>query len=541
MFRYSYHFLRRLPRLTVMDGTNLRSFLRRVGRQAWQGVAERRSLLPLPPGVTHLVLSSAGRAGARLRRSATLLSTSPERHRPRTPFHTLVPSLTALLLVATALPTSAGPFSPGKGGLAETGIADAGVPGFAGPDGEGSTGTGNYINPVFFDWADSVATYIPSDVLGPYAFDGIGRPPNYPFDYGDPTQALGPVTGSVVDIVSLGDMDATEIEAHGNDPASNPTGSITVRLAEPIQNLSGADFATFENAMVAQYSAGGGINAGLMGAELGYVEVSTDGTHFVRFPSEFLNPAPGGSQAYLSQDVSNIYNLAGKHANGYVASWGTPFDLSDLSEAPLVLSGTVDLNDIRYIRIVDIPGDGSFTDHIGNPIYDQWVTWGSGGFDLEAVGVISRPIEFHQWPQLENIPDPEQRDPDDDPDEDGWSNLEECALAMIPWIKDPAPLALEFETADGNLTGYFSFVRDERLRGVTYEVWASSNMKSWDCIATSTDGAPMEAMPGFTPDISESSLPSLNSVGVLRCVRIRNSDTSESPSKQFYQLRITQS
>jgi hypothetical protein len=40
------------------------------------------------------------------------------------------------------------------------------------------------------------------------------------------------------------------------------------------------------------------------------------------------------------------------------------------------------------VRIVDIAGDGSTTDSAGNGIYDSWVTWGSGGLDVDAVGVV---------------------------------------------------------------------------------------------------------------------------------------------------------
>ena len=67
--------------------------------------------------------------------------------------------------------------------------------------------------------------------------------------------------------------------------------------------------------------------------------------------------------------------------------------------------GTVDIDDIRYVRIVDIPGSGDYFDNATsyiNPqsspvwdyyesshaVYDAWVTWDSGGFDLEAVGVL---------------------------------------------------------------------------------------------------------------------------------------------------------
>ena len=44
---------------------------------------------------------------------------------------------------------------------------------------------------------------------------------------------------------------------------------------------------------------------------------------------------------------------------------------------------------IRWVRVVDVVGDGSCTDSFGNVIYDPYPTIGSGGFDLEAVGVIN--------------------------------------------------------------------------------------------------------------------------------------------------------
>jgi hypothetical protein len=143
-----------------------------------------------------------------------------------------------------------------------------------------------------------------------------------------------------------------------------------------------------------------------MFAELGFVEVSTNGTDFARFPSSYLN-YPNANRttmvdnkidldgngtlegtSYLTQDVSNIYNLVGKHANAYSASWGTPFNLDDLAGHPLVMDGIVDLNQINFVRIVDIAGNGAQTDSLGHPIYDAWVTWGSGGLDFEALGVI---------------------------------------------------------------------------------------------------------------------------------------------------------
>ena len=64
---------------------------------------------------------------------------------------------------------AAGPYSAGFDDPAKT---DAPIPGFTGPDGEGKArlATGpttvinarNFVNPLFFAWADSVASYAPA-------------------------------------------------------------------------------------------------------------------------------------------------------------------------------------------------------------------------------------------------------------------------------------------------------------------------------------------------------------------------------------------
>src|SRR4051812_32025020 len=114
---------------------------------------------------------------------------------------------------------------------------------------------------------------------------------------------------------SLGDLDATQI-ANGDSP-----GYLTVTFPHGVRNGAGADFAMFENGFAF------GSPNGLF-AELAYVEVSTNGTNFARFPSISTNTSPvTGSGAFAGFDTSNIYNLAGKHASGF----GTPFDLNDLS------------------------------------------------------------------------------------------------------------------------------------------------------------------------------------------------------------------
>jgi len=138
--------------------------------------------------------------------------------------------------------------------------------------------------------------------------------------------------------------------------------------------------------------------------ELGYVEVSSNGSDFVRFPAVSLTAVQVGP--YGTIEISDIHNFAGKHPNANGLCTGTPFDLSDIAGDPLVADGTVDINDIRYVRIVDIPGSGDFLDEAeefidpatwpiwGNyagahAVYDAWWTFGSGGIDVEAVGVLN--------------------------------------------------------------------------------------------------------------------------------------------------------
>ena len=196
----------------------------------------------------------------------------------------------------------------------------------------------------------------------------------------------GSTTISNTGVNSLGDLDATEI-ANNVQP-----GYLTVTFPKTIRNGTGPDFAVFENGFAF------GTPNGLF-AEFAYVEVSTDGTNFARFPSIFTNTAPvTGSGAFAGFDVSNVYNLAGKHASGF----GTPFNLDDLSTDPLVVGSLVDLNHIQFVKLVDIPGNGAFKDSQNNPILDNWLTTGSGGFDFRlpvgqgigAINVVPEPTAF---------------------------------------------------------------------------------------------------------------------------------------------------
>ena len=239
------------------------------------------------------------------------------------------------------------------------------------------------INPIFRDWVTSVVSYEPA--------------PGVSALRGDPNKALGEATGDYLDVVSLGDLDQGQIGQ------GVPPGQITLSFSDTISDCNGYDFVVFENGLVSLINTGGGSIRGQMFAELGYVEVSSNGVDFVRFPSVSLTAGLVGM--YGTIEISDLYNLVGKHPNGNGVCTGTAFDLSEIAGEGDVVSGVVDINNINYVRIVDIPGSGDFEDeavkHIevsswpawdyyanNHSIYDAWLTFDSGGVDLEAVGIL---------------------------------------------------------------------------------------------------------------------------------------------------------
>ena len=155
-------------------------------------------------------------------------------------------------------------------------------------------------------------------------------------------------------------------------------GMATVTFRSPICNREGPDFAVFENGFENSQS------PGFWFLELGFVEVSSDGENFFRFPaySNTQTLAQLGSMGCI--DPSQIHNLASK----YGAMYGTPFDLDEVPDNPLL-----DKDNITHVRIVDVVGciDPEYAtyDCQGNPVNDPWPTaFASGGMDLDAVGVI---------------------------------------------------------------------------------------------------------------------------------------------------------
>ena len=195
--------------------------------------------------------------------------------------------------------------------------------------------------------------------------------------HGTEADAIGPATlNNSMEAVSLGDG-----------------GSALLTFERPIRNGEGPDFVVFENDNIGTF------------LELAFVEVSSDGVHFVRFPATSLTPTDEQVGSFGSVDPTFINNLAGKFKIGY----GVPFDLEELAD-----SANLNLDSIVYVRVIDVIGtiDPQYAtyDAFGHIVNDPWPTnFASSGFDLSGVGVIhQKPVGIgnHEMPQVFAYPNP---------------------------------------------------------------------------------------------------------------------------------------
>ncbi len=174
---------------------------------------------------------------------------------------------------------------------------------------------------------------------------------------GDSTSALGEALSNGV--LSLGD-----------------SGYATLRFDASLFDGPGPDFAIFENGFKAQ--------TGGYYLELAFVEVSSDGQNFFRFPAHSLTDTSSGLNSFGTLQPRQLNNLAGKYRSGY----GTPFDLAELAG----ING-LDIQAISHLRIVDVVGAHSgphaSRDTAGRAVVDPYPTaFPGGGFDLDAVAAI---------------------------------------------------------------------------------------------------------------------------------------------------------
>lgn len=153
-------------------------------------------------------------------------------------------------------------------------------------------------------------------------------------------------------------------------------GDVTLGFDVTIVDGPGADLTVFENGFLV----GGGPS---VFAELFFVEVSTDGSTFARFPSKYLGT---GSSMGAYRGIGGGMPVVADVTTGLVdpldplLSGGEALDLADLAQHPDVLSGAVDLGAVHFVRLVDpLPGA---TDSLGTPIA------AAGGADVDAVAVL---------------------------------------------------------------------------------------------------------------------------------------------------------
>lgn len=160
------------------------------------------------------------------------------------------------------------------------------------------------------------------------------------------------------------------------------SGTAVLTFNNVIYNGAGADFVVFENGFA------NSANPEEAFLEYAFVEVSSDGINYTRFPAVSLSDTVQMPMSGRYTNTRAIHNLAGK----YVGNYGTPFDLDELAGTP-----GLDINNITHIRLVDVVGSiGTHgqVDKNGRKINDPYPTpISTGGFDLDAVGAM-----YLKWP-----------------------------------------------------------------------------------------------------------------------------------------------
>ncbi len=231
--------------------------------------------------------------------------------------------------------------------------------------------------------------------------------------FGTEDDALGFAEGNSNSVVSLGDG-----------------GIATLGFETPITNGEGPDFAVFENGFADNV------------LELAFVEVSSDGENFVRFPSVSLTQTEIQISNTDGLDAKSIHNLAGKYRQGF----GTPFDLQELAD-----SASVNIDSVRFVRIVDVVGsinpEYARFDSNHNIINDPFPTnFISSGFDLDGIAVLH---------QLENVNNDENY---------GVNSITNLGKAY------PNPFSLSGNSRNSGITIRYSLKYDSETSIIIYNI-----------------------------------------------------------------------
>lgn len=224
----------------------------------------------------------------------------------------------------------------------------------------GSTAIGAN-SPSIVNWASGVASLTrgPEEIEDPFSLLA---------SHGTAASALGPAEGNHFNVISLGDG-----------------GRITLTFPKPITDGPGFDLAVFENGFEDLTNPAPDDPAAVHFLELAFVEVSSNGVNFFRFPAVSLTQTDYQLGPFDTLNPTNLHNLAGKYHVGF----GTPFDLADLAG----VSPLLNISQVTHVRIIDVVGsiDPPYAtyDSLGNPINDPFGTFGAtSGFDLDGVAVL---------------------------------------------------------------------------------------------------------------------------------------------------------
>ena len=187
------------------------------------------------------------------------------------------------------------------------------------------------------------------------------------------TRGYQDISTPTLGLATVGDSSNVIAKADGSIVSLGDGGIAIITFSNPLANGPGSDFAVFENAFNDSF------------LELAFVEVSSDGINYFRFPPICNLPTSPQYTNDAAMDATKIDNLAGK----YRALYGTPFDLEELSGI-----SQLDITSITHVKIIDVVGSlntlYSTYDKNFNAINDPWPTpFPSSGFDLDAVGVIN--------------------------------------------------------------------------------------------------------------------------------------------------------
>ncbi len=216
---------------------------------------------------------------------------------------------------------------------------------FAPPAGQAGTTAMYKDSSAFVNWANAGRLV--------HGYQDISSPGMGYANVGDSASAFG-VAGTT-GVVSLGDG-----------------GICTLQFSAFIIDGVGPDLAVFENSFDDTF------------LELAFVEASSDGVNFFRFPATSNTDTTTQTNSFGPTDATKINNLAGKYRGQY----GTPFDLADIPNNALLNKQA-----ITHVRVIDVIGciqdQYCSRDMNHHKVNDPWPTaFGSSGFDLDAVGVI---------------------------------------------------------------------------------------------------------------------------------------------------------